>query len=85
VHWCKKYLKEAVSRVVSIFEIMRRCFTPIYPGDHPELDDSPLLNNDKHQKYQIIIRMLNWVITIGRLDVAFSTSSLSHFTACPRM
>jgi hypothetical protein len=63
---------------------MKKCSVPMTAGDHPELNESPLLNNNKHRKYQMIIGMLNWVITIGRLDVAFSTSSLSHFTACPR-
>jgi hypothetical protein len=81
---CKKYLNEAISRVESIFGVMRKCSTPMPAGDHPELDDSPLLNDDQHRKYQMIIGMLNWVVTIGRLDVAFSTSSLSRFTACPR-
>jgi hypothetical protein len=81
---CKQYLKEALARVESIFGSLRKCSVPMTAGDHPELDDSPLLNDDKHRKYQMIIGMLNWVVTIGRLDVAFSTSSLSRFTACPR-
>jgi hypothetical protein len=28
--------------------------------------------------------MLVWVVTIGRIDAAHATSSLSRFTACPR-
>jgi hypothetical protein len=63
---------------------MKKCSVPMTAGDHPELNDSPLLNNDKHQNYQMIIGILNWVVTFGRLEVAFSTSSLSRFTVCPR-
>jgi hypothetical protein len=77
-------LKEAITRVESIFGVMRKCSTPMAEGDHPELDNSPLLKDDKHRKYQMIIGMLNWVFAIGRLDVTFSTSYLSSFTACPR-
>jgi hypothetical protein len=33
----------------------------------------------------MLIGMLVWVVTIGRIDIAFdATSSLSRFTACPR-
>jgi hypothetical protein len=82
---CKKYLQEAISRGELIFGIMKNCSTPMSARNHPELNNSPWLNNNKHQKYQMLIGMLNWVVTIGRLDIAFSTSYyLSHFTACPR-
>ncbi len=53
-------------------------------GDHPKRDTSKLLNDEGHRKYQMLIGMLVWVITIGRIDVAHVTSSLSRFTACPR-
>ena len=32
----------------------------------------------------MLIGMLNWLVTIGRIDVAYATSSMSRFTACPR-
>ena len=32
----------------------------------------------------MLIGMLNWIVTIGRLDVAYAVSSLSRFTSCPR-
>ena len=55
-------------------------------GDHPEEDGSELLDDKGHQRYQMFIRMLNWIVCIGRrVDVAFVlTSSMSRFTACPR-
>jgi hypothetical protein len=48
------------------------------------MDTSKLLNGEGHRKYQMLIGMLVWVVTIGRIDVAHATSSLSRFTACPR-
>ena len=54
------------------------------PDDHPENDDSLLLGDSDHCKFQMLIGMLNWVVTIGRLDMAYATASLSCFLACPR-
>jgi hypothetical protein len=48
------------------------------------MDCSPVLGDEGHQKYQMLIGMLVWIVTIGRIDVAPATSSLSRFTACPR-
>ena len=53
-------------------------------GDHPELDESEVLGDDDHTKYQMLIGMLNWIVTIGRIDIAFAISSLSRFVAAPR-
>lgn len=53
-------------------------------GDHPEEDDSEVLGDSDHQKYQMLMGMLNWVICLGRIDVAFAGSSLGRFSACPR-
>ena len=53
-------------------------------GDYPEEDDSKVLNDIYNKKFQMLIGLLNWLVNIGRLDIAFATSSLSRFTACPR-
>ena len=54
------------------------------PGDHPEDDDTALLNDHYHKIYQQLLGMLNWLVTIGRFDISFATSSLARFVACPR-
>jgi hypothetical protein len=81
---CKKYLKEAIARIESMFGVLPKSSVPMVSGDHPETDDSEILNDDDHQKFQMLIGIMNWVVTIGRLDVAFATMSLSRFSACPR-
>jgi hypothetical protein len=58
--------------------------SPMENGDQPELDASSPLNDDEHRRYQMLIGMLNWIVCLGRIDVAYATSSLSRFTACPR-
>ncbi len=83
---CKKYLKEAVLRVEKMYpESLKKILVPMTSSDHPELHDTTILSNDQHKKYQMLIGMLNWIVTIGRLDVCHATSSLARFTACPRM
>eukprot|EP00957_Ditylum_brightwellii_P090773 6912662-Ditylum_brightwellii.AAC.1 len=48
-------------------------------GDHPEMDNSEVLNGSDHQKYQILLGMLNWIVIIGRLDIAYDVSLLACF------
>lgn len=81
---CKKYLTEAIKRVEVIFGELPKKDTPMVDGDHPETDVSAPLSDGQHTQYQMLIGMLNWIVRLGRLDIAFATSSLSRFTACPR-
>eukprot|EP00957_Ditylum_brightwellii_P066149 5019354-Ditylum_brightwellii.AAC.1 len=62
---CKKYIMEAVSRVKLIFGRLKKHDTPMVAGDHPELDDSKVLDDTACQKYQMLIRMLNWIVMLG--------------------
>lgn len=81
---CKKYLTEAIVRVEAIFGDLPKKDMPMPAGDHPEMDVSSPLDDESHRKYQMLIGMLNWIVCLGRVDIAFATSSLSRFTACPR-
>ena len=81
---CQKYLKEAIARVESMFGTLRKHSVPLPGKDHPEEDQSDILGDDKHRKYQMLIGMLNWVVSVGRFDVAHATASMSRFSSCPR-
>ena len=81
---CQKYLSESLARVEKLFGSIPKYAIPLPAGDHPELDESEILNDDLHRKFQMLIGMLNWVVGIGRFDVAHATASLSRFSACPR-
>jgi hypothetical protein len=58
--------------------------SPLEKGDHPELDDSPLLDGDGMAKYQSLIGTLQWTITLGRFDIATAVMTMSGFRAAPR-
>ena len=81
---CKKYIMEATKRVESMFGALKKFTHPAETGDHPELDESPVLSEDMHRKFQMLIGMLVWINVLGRADIAHVTTSLSRFTACPR-
>jgi hypothetical protein len=81
---CKKSLMEAIKRVERMFRGLRKHSHPMESGDHPELDESKIMSDEGHRKYQMLMGILVWVVTIGRIDVAHSTSSLSRFRACLR-
>ena len=81
---CKRYLKEAIGRIESIFGPLPKRNVPLPGNDHPEEDDTEILSDDKHRKYQMLIGMLNWVVAVGRFDVAHATASMSRFSSCPR-
>ena len=81
---CKKYLTEAIIRIEKMFGELPKKATPMEDGDHPEEDDSEILGDTDHQKYQMLMGILNWVVCVGRMDVAFAGSSLGRFSACPR-
>ena len=86
---CATYLKESVRRLEADSDL---CLdgtlyphrTPLPEGCHPELDVSPLLADVGIRKYQMLIGMAQWAVTIGRLDIAFAVSSLSRFSSAPR-
>lgn len=81
---CKKFLTEAIARVEKVFGKLKKNSVPLVANDHPKEDTSELLNDDDHRKYKILIGMLNWIVSIGRFDIAHATSSMARFSGCPR-
>ena len=58
--------------------------SPIEKGDHPELDTSPLLDDKGIMKFQSMLGALQWVVSIGRMDVATAVMSMGSFRVAPR-
>jgi hypothetical protein len=63
----------------------RKASSPLEQNDHPEMDDSPFLGQDKTQQFQSLIGAMQWAVLIGRrLDIPTAVMSLSSFRAMPR-
>ena len=81
----KTYAKEAVAKVERIFGTLPKEGTPLPSKDcHPEMDTTPLLDLDGHRKFQMVLGMLQWLMSIGRPDLSQVVASLNRFGAAPR-
>jgi hypothetical protein len=50
--------------------------SPIAKGDNPELDTSELLDSKGIEMYHSMIGALQWVVTIGRLDITIAVMTM---------
>ena len=56
---------------------------PMSATHHPELDDSPTLNEEAHAKFRSLVVCANWLVTLCRFDIAYATNTFSRFTMQP--
>ena len=81
----------SVDRLLPTYEKMfgekpkTRALSPLEQNDHPELDDSELLDEEGIQQYQSLIGALQWTISLGRYDIGCSVMTMSAFHAAPRI
>ena len=57
----------------------RKYHSPLEKGDHPEMDTSDLLDDDRTQLYQSLIGAMQWAIPLARSDIATAVMTLSGF------
>ena len=57
---------------------------PFLEEYHAETDTTDLYSPEKISKYRSLIGSANWLITLGRFDVAFATSTLARYSSAPR-
>ena len=77
------YLTEALLHIEKLYGVLEKKDSPMTSKDHPEEDASEILNENDHQKYQMLIGMLVWLCCLGRININLATSSLSCYIACP--
>jgi hypothetical protein len=82
----KKYIKKMMMAYEQMFGQPPKSTaqSPLERGDHPELDDSELLDDDWTQKYQSLVGALQWAVSIGRIDITTAVMTMSSFRAAPR-
>ena len=83
--------KKYIDRLLEGYERMfgskpkQNVSSPLEKGDHPELDDSKELDPEDIRKYQSMIGALQWLVSLGRMDIATSVMTMSSFRAAPRV
>ena len=78
-----------VNKILESYERMfmekpRKSRPPLEGGDHPERDTSELCDEHQTKQFQTLIGQLQWLISLGRFDIAVHVMSLSRFRAQPR-
>jgi hypothetical protein len=71
-----KYIEKQLSQNVT---------SPLDKGDHPELDTPELCNEEQISQYQSMIGSIQWIVTIGTLDVHTAMMTMSGFCIAPRI
>jgi hypothetical protein len=83
----KYYIKNMAENYARIFgeKPKQTVMSPLAKGNHPELDDTPLLDLEGIQNYQSIMGSAQWAISLGRLDIQTAIMTLSSFRSAPRV
>lgn len=80
----KKYIDKILANYTKLHgSYPVECVSPLEHGDHPELDDSPELDQDGIKLYQSMIGALQWTISLGRFDVLAAIMTMSRFRVAP--
>ena len=85
-----KYVKEAVKNLeLDLKKINKklpssRITMPLAFGYRPELDVSPLLDEEHTTFYQQLIGILRWAVELGRIELHYSVALLAQYLAAPR-
>ena len=77
--YCKEVIQKYKQNVTNEKENI-----PLLVDEHPETDSPDILNEQDHRDYQHIIGVRQWLVTKGRIDIAYAISSLSRLSTCPR-
>ena len=81
----KTYIQKLLKNYEIMFgELPKEWSAPLDKNDHPEIDNSYLLDEADIKKYQSLIGALNWAITIGHFNILPAVVSLSTFHTAPR-
>ena len=81
----KSYVQKAIANYFDTFGEMSKVnvWSPLEKGDHPELDTSEELDMENIKLYQSLIGMLQWLVSLGRLDIVTAVMILSKFRINP--
>ena len=80
------YIKNCLPKLATMCDRgdFKKYTTPFSDNYHAELDTSPLCDSEKITKFKSLIGSANWIITLGRFDIAYAVSTLSRYCIAPR-
>ena len=82
----KKYIEKMMATYVRLFGGQPKEYSsPLEPNDNPELDTSELLDLPGIKTFQSMIGACQWIIQLGRFDIAVHIMSMGSFCTAPRV
>ena len=80
------YIRNCIPKLAAICnkKAFRSYKTPFSDSYYAEMDTSPLCDTETISKYKSLIGSANWIITLGRFDIAYAVSTLSRYSVAPR-
>ena len=81
------YIQNCIPRIAKMIQVkdFASYKTPMDSEYHAEMDDSPLVDSEGITRFRSMIGSLNWILTLGRFDIAFALNNLSRYlqyTSC---
>jgi hypothetical protein len=81
--------KQYIARGLDTYEQLigtkpKPCNVPLLERTQPEFDNTDELNETGRSVYQSLIGCLQWVVTLGRFDIACAVMTMSRFRVAPR-
>jgi hypothetical protein len=83
----EQYLRLAIETIeTKLGETLKhkKSDAPIPTNYHPEVDESDLLDDNEANYYQSLMGILQWVVELGRIDVAYEVQLMASFSCAPR-
>jgi hypothetical protein len=81
----KTYVTNTCEKIEKLFEIKLKNYgSPMETGDHPEIDESDLLDPEEITKYQMLVGCAQWAVSLGRYNIQFATNLMARFAQSPR-
>ena len=83
----KTYITRCLQRYEEMYNEKPRgnTYAPLDKNDSPELDTSDLCNEAQIKEYQSLMGMLQWAVTLGRMDIMCAVMTMSRYRAAPRI
>src|SRR5688500_10049992 len=75
---------DKLAKMVGVTEFPKGRFKTPMNEDYPELDNSDLCCPVEASKYRSLIGSANWIVALGRFDIAYATSTLARYSTVPR-
>ena len=80
----KTYIKTLFNKIKKLFDIkLKNYISPMEIGDHPDMDESELLDQEQIAQYKMLIGSVQWVVTLGQYYVQYATNIMARFAQHP--